>query len=175
MAASSIHLSDKVLPNAPVRQWVLSVPWELRWLLSSKAELLSAVIRIAMRVVLGWYRGRGRELGFARAETGAVSFVQRCGSLNSHTHLHAVLVDGVYTRDKQGDAPVFHFVAAPTNADIEKLAALICERVCKMLRRRGLLGEARHDNNEAEQVDGALEACRKVAPPNCTGAPERAA
>jgi hypothetical protein len=43
----------------------------------------------------------------------------------------------VYTRHEITGAPVFHFVAAPTKADIEKLAALICKRVCKMLRRRG--------------------------------------
>jgi hypothetical protein len=70
MAAASIHLCDRVLPNTPVRQWVLSVPYELRWVLASKAQVLSAVIRIAMRVVLGWYRARGRQLGLGRAETG---------------------------------------------------------------------------------------------------------
>ena len=62
MTAASIHLSNKVLPIAPVRQWVVSVPYELRWVLASKAEVLSAVIRIAMRAVLGWYRGRSQEL-----------------------------------------------------------------------------------------------------------------
>jgi hypothetical protein len=82
---------------------VVSVPFELRWVLASKAEVLNAVIRIAMRVVLGWYRDRGRELGLARAETGAVSFVQRFGGrLNAHTHLHACLIDGVYTRARTG-------------------------------------------------------------------------
>ena len=74
-----------------------------------------------------------------------------------------MLVDRVYTRDKHGGAPVFHFVAAPTKAHLEKLATRISERACKMLRRRGLLGEASHDSNQAEQIDGALEACRKVA------------
>ena len=119
MAAASIQLCDRVLPVVPVRQFVWSTPYELGLLLASKSEVLSAVIRSVMRVVLGWYRVRGRDLGFAGAEMGAVSFVQRCGgSLNSHTHLHAVLVDGVYRRDTQGGAPVFHFVPAPTKADI---------------------------------------------------------
>ena len=52
---------------------MVSVPYELRWVLYSKAEVLSAVIRIAMRVVLGWYRGRGQERGLGRAETGAAT------------------------------------------------------------------------------------------------------
>ena len=35
MAASSVHLTDRVLPDAPVRQYVLSAPYELRLLLAS--------------------------------------------------------------------------------------------------------------------------------------------
>ena len=164
MAAASVHLADRVLPNAPVRQWVVSVPYELRLLLASKSEVLSAVIRIAMRVVLGFYRQRARELGVGRAETGAVSFVQRFGgSLNAHTHLHSGVIDGVYTRDKATGSPVFHFVVAPTHAEIEKLTAVICERVCRMLRRKGLLGQASHESNEAAAVDAAIDACRRVA------------
>ena len=40
MAQSGIHLIDDVLPSAPLRQWVLSVPWQLRELLAAKADVL---------------------------------------------------------------------------------------------------------------------------------------
>jgi hypothetical protein len=164
MAAASIHLCDRVIPDTPVRQFVLSVPYEFRLLLASKPEVLSAVIRSVMRVVLGWYRARGRELGFAGAETGALSFVQRCGgSLNSNTHLHIIAIDGVYIRDKTSGAPRFHFVEPPSAEDLALMVATICERVCRMLGRRGLLGEATHDNNEADTTPDALAACRKVS------------
>ena len=164
MAAASIHLCDRVIPDTPVRQFVLSVPYEFRLLLASKPEVLSAVVRSVMRVVLGWYRARGRELGFAGAETGALSFVQRCGgSLNSNTHLHIIAIDGVYTRDKTSGAPRFHFVEPPSAEDLALMVATICERVCRMLGRRGLLGEATHDNNEADTTPDALAACRKVS------------
>ena len=76
--------------------------------------MLSAVIRIVMRVLLGWYRKRGRELGLQEAETGAVSFVQRFGgSMNCHTHLHVILIDWVYTR-QEGGTTRFHFVEPPS-------------------------------------------------------------
>jgi hypothetical protein len=164
MAAASIHLSDRVLPEVPVRQFVLSVPYELRLLLACNSEALSAVIRIMMRVVLGWYRVRGRELGLGKAEAGAVSFVQRSGgSLNLNTHLHSIAIDGVYTRESSSAAPVFHFVQPPSAADLALMVRTICERVCKMLGRRGLLGEPRADGNEAETTPDALVACRKVA------------
>ena len=164
MAAASIHLCDRVLPETPVRQFVLSVPYELRLLLASKSEVLSAVIRIVMRVVLGFYRKRGRELGLGKAEPGAVSFVQRSGgSLNSNTHLHIIVIDGVYSRDESSGAPRFHFVEPPSAADLTQMVTTICERVCKMLGRRGLLGEANHESNEADTTPDALAACRKVS------------
>jgi hypothetical protein len=72
MTAASVHLSDRVLPEAPLRHFVLSVPCELRLLLASRSDVLSAVVRVAMRVVLGFYRKRGRELGLGKAEAGAV-------------------------------------------------------------------------------------------------------
>jgi hypothetical protein len=164
MAAASIHLTDRVLPDVPVRQFVLSVPYELRMLLASKSEVLSAVIRIVMRVVLGFYRKRGRELRLGRAEAGALSFVQRSGgSLNANCHLHSIAIDGIYTRDEHTGAPRFHFVEPPSAAELAQMVSTICERVCKMLRRRGLVGEVNHGSNEAEQVLEALQACRKVA------------
>ena len=164
MGAASIHLTDRVLPDVPVRQFVLSVPYELRMLLASKSEVLSALIRIVMRVVLGFYRKRGRELGLGRAEAGALSFVQRSGgSLNANTHLHSIAIDGIYTRDERSGAPRFHFVEPPSAAELRQMVTTICERVCKMLGRRGLLGEANHESNEAEQAFEALQACRKVA------------
>ena len=47
------------------------VPSELRLLLAYNAPVLSAFIRIVMRVVVGFYRQRARELGLGKAETGA--------------------------------------------------------------------------------------------------------
>ena len=142
---------------------MLSVPCELRLLLASRPEVLGAVVRIAMRVVLGFYRKRGRELGLGKAEPGAVPFVQPSGgSLNSNPHLHSIAIDGLYTRCGTGGAQ-FHFVQPPSAAELVHMVATICERVCRMLARRGLLGEPDHDSNEAEAVPDALVGCRKVS------------
>lgn len=50
MAAQAAHIVDKVLPNVPVRQWVVSFPYELRMLLAKQSDVLSAVLRIVMRL-----------------------------------------------------------------------------------------------------------------------------
>lgn len=46
MCNTAAHLVDRVLPEAPLRQWVLSVPFEMRLLLASRADALNALNRI---------------------------------------------------------------------------------------------------------------------------------
>ena len=35
MSNEAVQVVDRVLPNVPIRQWVLSLPWELRLLVAS--------------------------------------------------------------------------------------------------------------------------------------------
>ena len=44
MADTAAHLVDRVLPEVPVRQWVLSLPFGLRYRLADDAPLTSAVL-----------------------------------------------------------------------------------------------------------------------------------
>jgi len=68
--------------------------------------------------------------------------------MNCHTHLLIIVIDGVYTRQEEG-TPRFHFVEPPSAQELASMVATICERVCRMLGCRGLMGEASHDSNEA--------------------------
>ena len=75
-------LVDRVFPNAPVRQWVLSLPFEQRGLAATKPDVLTAMGRIFAEEIA---RVTKRAIGIAGTETGAVSFPQRFGgSLNLH-------------------------------------------------------------------------------------------
>jgi hypothetical protein len=57
MADTSARLVDDVFPpNVPVRQWVLSLPINVRYRLAYDGVLLSAVLSVFLRVVQGWYR-----------------------------------------------------------------------------------------------------------------------
>ena len=161
MAATAMHLVDKVLPDSPVRQWVLSVPFPLRRLLAADARLFGSVVKIFVRIVERFYLERARDAGIGSCKTGMLSFQQRFGgSLNANCHVHMIAIDGVY--EVESGEPRFHFLPPPAHADIERVAALVRTRVTKMLRRRGLLGEVSHDSNEAPLVDSALDACRGV-------------
>ncbi len=67
MVATAANLVEHVIPRgAPLRQWVLTLPFELRARLAYDGELLGAVCRTFVDSVLAWYRRKLRTLnGFA--------------------------------------------------------------------------------------------------------------
>ena len=68
----------------------------LRQHLAYDGKLLSAVGRIFVDSVLGFYRRRMRAEGVTDGRSGAVTVVQRCNSdLKLSPHLHVILVDGL--------------------------------------------------------------------------------
>ncbi|MFA6109920.1 MAG: transposase, partial [Candidatus Latescibacterota bacterium] len=145
MADIAAHLVDHVLPHAPVRQWVLSLPYELRYRLAWDRALLGAVLAVFLRLVAGWYRAQARRQGHPAGRTGAVTFVQRFGSsLNLNPHLHVLMPDGVWV---SGPDTVPTFVAAhpPTEGDIQHLVERTAQRLVRLLQRRGLLDQDRTD------------------------------
>ena len=51
MADTAAHLVDRVLPEVPVRQWVLSLPFALRYRLAYDAPLVRDVLAIFVQCV----------------------------------------------------------------------------------------------------------------------------
>ena len=49
MAATALHIAANVLPDCPVRQWGLVVPYPVRRLLAADARLFGAVVKIFAR------------------------------------------------------------------------------------------------------------------------------
>ena len=92
MADTAAHLVDRVIPDVPVRQWVLSPPHALRYRVAYDSQLLADLIRIFIRAIFSFLRRRARGCGVPRGQCGAVAFVQRFGSgLNLHPHVHVSL------------------------------------------------------------------------------------
>jgi hypothetical protein len=81
MADTAARLVDDVFPpGVPVRQWVLSLPINIRYRLAYDGTLLSDVLTVFLRAVRGWYRKCGQEAGIKEYEGGSVTFAQRFGS-----------------------------------------------------------------------------------------------
>ena len=149
MSDTAAHLVDRVFPRVPVRQWVLSLPYALRYRLAYDARLVTDVLGIFTRTVFASLIRRAREFGAMRkAQCGAVTFIQRFGSaLNANLHLHAIIIDGIYAADDDG-RPQFQVLLAPDDEEIVRLTATLAERILKCLHRRGL-----GPDNDPEEAD----------------------
>ena len=102
MAETAALLADEVLPERPLRQWVLSLPHALRFLLATDPAALTLVLGEAYRAIS---RHLLHKAGLARSggATGAVTLVQRFGlALNLNVHFHMLFLDGVYVRAGSG-------------------------------------------------------------------------
>jgi hypothetical protein len=97
MAERATYLVDKVLPQVPVRQWVLTLSYHLRYRLAWDYALCPAVLGLYARALLACYARTARAHGIPEGRTGTVTVIQRFGSglqLNVHFHtlvLHAPL------------------------------------------------------------------------------------
>jgi hypothetical protein len=137
MTERAAHLVDRVLPDVPVRQWVLTLPHRLRYLLAWRHDLCKAVVRVLLREVHRHLRTRARERGLSDVRGGGVAIVQRFGgALNLNVHIHALVIDGVFARGDDGHP---RFLAAPAldAADVADVLAAIAPGVQRLLARRG--------------------------------------
>ena len=140
MIETSAHLVDHVLPEVPVRQWVLSFPWPLRMLFASRPQALSRCLDVIIRAIETGLIHRAGLTRASRARTGVVTLIQRFGSaLNLNVHLHMLVLDGVYTFEN--DKPRFRRVNAPDREHLATLLNRIIARVTRRLVRDGLLIE----------------------------------
>ena len=152
MADTAAHLVEHVLPEQPIRQWVLSFPYPLRFLFATRPAVLTQVLGIVYRAISTFLIHRaGLRVG-AGARTGAVTLIQRFASaLNLNVHLHMLFVDGVYTFDDE--RPRLHRGCTPAQAELQRLLHTIAIRVARALERQGLL--LRDDPSSVLDIESA--------------------
>jgi hypothetical protein len=128
-----------VLPRVPVRQWVLSLPYRLRYLLAWDHALARAVLGVYVRVLLGFQRRRARRDGICDGRSGSVTVIQRFGGgLNLNVHFHTLLFDGVFCAESAQGALEFRPLPPPTDEEVGVVLARTAARVQRLLARRGL-------------------------------------
>ena len=170
MAERAAHLVDHVFPEVAVRQWVLSLPPRIRYVLAWDHALCRAVVGVFMRAVRGVLRRRARERqGVANGRGGAVAIIQRFGAaLNLNVHVHALVLDGVYGEDGTGGL-CFHPVTPPTDDEMDELLAAVARRIDRLLARRGVVDGGEHGPDRWSEE--AFRSWRGSRMPPCRGAP----
>jgi hypothetical protein len=141
MAQTAANLVERTLPKVPLRQWVLTLPFELRYRAAFDKELIGAIHRIFVQTLFTFYArsngGRG----------GALSVVQRAsGDLKLNPHLHTVALDGVFV--EQSGELVFHALPHLRTRDVQDVLHRTVKRVVRHLKKRGVLTQ---DDALAEQ------------------------
>jgi len=147
MAETAALLADEVFPDVPLRQWVISFPFPLRFLFAAYPQAMGKVLRIVYRAISTHLI---HKTGFSLKDgaTGAVTLIQRFGSaLNLNIHFHILFLDGVYVH-RDNRPPRFQRVKAPDKGELEELVQLISQRVGRCLERQGLL-----EQDPAEDTD----------------------
>ena len=131
MVDTAARLTDEILPAVPVRQWVLSMPFEIRYRLAWDGDLVSAVLAVFLRVVYGWYRRQARKQGHSDVRCGSVTFVQRFGSaLNCNPHFHVLMPDGAYVTGIDIE-PTFVRAPALSDDDVQQIVETTAHRVVR--------------------------------------------
>ena len=146
---TAVHLTDHVLPRVPYRQWVFTLPYRLRFLLSRDPQRLTRVQGACIRALFAAARKRARAVGLQARHPGAITFVQRFGSaLQLNVHFHVVMPDGLF--DDEGN---FAHLPPPTDADVEE----VLRRAIRGIARR--LGGDILDDNDCDEPTalGALD------------------
>jgi len=171
MAQTAANLVDHVLPpSVPLRQFVLTVPFELRARLAYDGELLGGVSRELATAVQDFYRRRFEQLGVRGGKTGSVTVVQRANSdLRLNPHYHQIALDGVYTEPEDTEAiPDFHPLPYLTSEDVADVLQLARVRILRFLQRQGAIVETRPlEVSEAGEV--AEEGLQQLAAAAVTG------
>ena len=104
MVESAAHLVEEVFPRAGVRQWVLSFPMPIRFILAKNPALQARCLTMVHRAIRTHLRRRAKHQGLRlRLEPGAVTLIQRFGgSLNLNVHFHMLFIEGGYFLSRRG-------------------------------------------------------------------------
>jgi hypothetical protein len=173
MSDEAAYLVDMVLPEAPYRQWTLTFPFALRFLLARDYRLITAVLGIAVRILFAWQRRQARRQGFRAAKNAAVVFVQRFGgALNVNVHAHALLPDGVFVLDEQSGSFRFLRLSPPSDKDVLHLTQRLARRITSFIERRFATLEPTEDGLLDSAIADGMQKVPSLPEPLAEHAPD---
>ena len=91
MAETSTYVVDNIIPRVAIRQYVLSLPFPLRYWMASNKKLCGKVHKILATTVESFYCNKKNK----KTRSGSITFIQRFGgALNLNIHLHMLQIEG---------------------------------------------------------------------------------
>jgi hypothetical protein len=155
MSESAAHLVDEVFPKVGIRQWVVSFPFPIRFLLARNPKLQLKVLGICLRAINSLLQSKVKRPGL-KIQGGAVTLLQRFGgALNLNLHLHMLVLEG--GNYETNDGPKFWWVEPPTDAEIKQLVETIAKRVIRSLQKQGHFRDGNEDVSDDAESDPLSE------------------
>ncbi len=116
MSESAAHLIDEVFPTVGIRQWVVSFPFPIRFLLLRSPALQSKILAICLRAINSLIIKKTKQ----KVKCGSVTLLQRFGgSLNANLHFHILVLEGGYVDSE------FVYMPPPKDEEIKALVQTI--------------------------------------------------
>ena len=142
MADTAGRWVDRVLPGVPWRQWVLTVPFELRLWMAWDPALMTEVLTVLQREIGRRLRWLARRKGRSGGRHASVTVIQRFGSaLNLNVHMHSLVAEGVWVPSSVApDVPEWVPLRLK-NEDVSAVLHRVELGVTRLLIERGLLVE----------------------------------
>jgi len=170
MNDDAAHLVDQVLPQVAYRQWVISFPYKLRFLMAYNQKLTNRILSIFIKTLNSYQKKKAKRYGIKNSKLGSVTFIQRFGSaLNLNVHFHSLFTDGVFYKSEGGYE--FLQLPAPSKEELFLLATKIHSKVIKLIEK---LGIDENESNQSEFDESLLGDISKIAIGQKAGFGERA-
>jgi hypothetical protein len=134
MHDTAFHLEQNVLPRVPYRQWTMTFPRPIRYLMARDRETITAICAIFVRALFAYQRREANKAGYDKVLPGAITFVQTFGSaLNLNIHFHTLLMDGVFIDTPVEEPITFLELPFVSQQDVDKLLLKIARRVTRLV------------------------------------------
>ncbi len=132
MNGEAHHIINNVLPEVTTRQWVLSFPFKIRFLLAYNPKLTNKLLNIFIKAIESFQIKRSK---IKTAKIGAVTFIQRFGSaLNLNVHFHTLITDGVFILQND-QTYLFQRLPPPTQKELQQLVNNIKFKIERKLKK----------------------------------------
>jgi hypothetical protein len=164
IADTAKHLVEEVIPEVPMRQWVLSMPYTHRFLMATNTVFLRKSLQVFHRTINSFYIRKAR--GHKDAKVGAITVVQRFGgALNLNVHFHSLYTDGVFFENELGDEIFYEII--PTHEEIIQLTNVLKQRLSRLIKKIDL--QPKEYSIEAIQAQSVQNRDENFLPPTQIG------
>ena len=138
MVETAEHLVENILPLAQYRQWVVTLPFDLRYSVAKNRKLMSRIHKIIASEILSFYKSSTDHVSERDGVGGYISFTHYFGSaLQLTPHFHILFADGLFI--EEGEKVKFVKLEGFCDEDVGFVLDRISRRVVRYLKRLGYL------------------------------------